>query len=213
MLGDVVLVHGVGKPVAEGGDSATVVLPQCAGWYDLHTGAFSTPGRYPLKLTLDSIPAYYRAGAIVPLKNRVRRSSTCSWLDPLTLQVYLDPTTGTAKGHVYIDDYKTTTYQDGKSFLDVDLEFSEGALKASAVRGQLPAGLTDWAQVERVEIFGLKAPIKEANLMTKGAVHESHKRMEVPISRSLGGAQSLHSSVVKIKPWFDLRGEWKLTVQ
>lgn len=206
MLGDVALVHGVGKPMSEGGDAATVVLPQAAGWYDLYTGAFSKPGRYELKLTLDSIPAYYRAGTIVPLKNRVRRSSSCMWMDPLTLSIYLDPATGTAKGHLYLDDYKTTTYQDGKSFLDVDFEFAAGTLRAAAVRGQLQADSSISAEVERVEIFGLKAPAKGASLTVKGTKHE----LPVPTSRSLGG--EYYTAVVKIQPWFDLRGDWSLAV-
>merc|ERR1712217_710745 len=82
MLGSSVLVHGISKPLSEGGNKASVVLPKAAGWYDLHTGAFSAPGRYDVSLTLDSIPAYYRAGCIIPLKSRIRRSSSCMALDP-----------------------------------------------------------------------------------------------------------------------------------
>eukprot|EP00418_Pyrodinium_bahamense_P085599 CAMPEP_0179059488 /NCGR_PEP_ID=MMETSP0796-20121207/25378_1 /TAXON_ID=73915 /ORGANISM="Pyrodinium bahamense, Strain pbaha01" /LENGTH=1004 /DNA_ID=CAMNT_0020756245 /DNA_START=1 /DNA_END=3015 /DNA_ORIENTATION=- len=207
-MGGIVLVRGVGKPVSEGGDRVTVVLPHTAGWYDLHTGAFSAPGTYELSVTLDSIPAYYRAGTIIPLKSRMRRSSSCMWLDPLTLNVYLDPSTGTAKGRVYIDDYKTTAYQDGKSFLDVDLEFSAGVLKASAKRGELPAGLVS-AEVERVEVFGLKKPPEGANMMSKGTRVE----LPPPISRQLGGGGGLYATVVKVAPWFDLQGEWALAVQ
>jgi len=208
MLGDVLLVHGVGKPLSEGGDAATVVLPKSAGWFDMHTGAFSAPGRYDVKLTLESIPAYYRAGTIVPLKNRVRRSSTCSWLDPLSLAVYLDPATATAKGRVYIDDYKTTTYEDGKSFLDVDFEFTGAGLRATAKRGQLPADSAISAEVERVEIFGLKAAPSGATLTINGKPHP----LAVPLSRKLGGSGALYAAVVKIKPWFDLQGDWSLTL-
>merc|ERR1712083_265499 len=120
MLGGVVLVHGISKPMSDGGDKASVVLPKGTGWYDLHTGAFHQPGKYDLSVSLDSIPAYYRAGSIIPLKSRVRRSSSCMALDPHTLNVYLDPAAATASGRLYIDDYKTQTYQDDKSFLEVD---------------------------------------------------------------------------------------------
>jgi len=229
MLGDVVLVHGVGKPLAEGGDKATVVLPSTAGWYDLHTGAFFLPGRHDLTLTLQSIPAYYRAGAIVPLKSRVRRSSTCMVEDPLTLNVYLRPETADAEGRVYLDDYKTMTHLDGKSFLDVKLEFKDGVLRIASSRGELPAGIS--AEVERVEIFGLKKPATRADLDLKGASHE----LPMPVSRALpstsqpqaggifGGfgfgsgsaSPTLHAAVVKVKPWIDLRhgSEWALRIQ
>jgi len=209
MLGDVVLVRGVGQPMSEGGDAATVILPKSAGWYDLHTGAFSTPGKYELKLTLDSIPAYYRAGTVVPLKSRIRRSSTCMWQDPFTLNIYLDPATATAKGRVYIDDYKTTTYQDGRSFLDVDLEFGAGTLRATAKRGTLLTGGAISAEVERVEIFGLKQPPSSASLTIDGVKHD----VEVRSARGLGSpAEPLYAAVVKIKPWFDLQRDWSLTL-
>merc|ERR1740123_509033 len=203
MLGDVVLVRAVGKPMSEG-DTAAVVLPQCAGWYDLHTGAFSSPGKYDLKLTMESIPAYYRAGTIVPLKNRIRRSSTCTWLDPFTLNIYLDPATGKAKGRVYIDDYKTKAYQEG-TFLDVEFEFSAGVLKATSVSGKLPTNAAISTEVERVEIFGLKAPLKSTTLQAESATH----KLEVPISRALGGEKGLYASVVKISHWFSLHDAWE----
>merc|ERR1712110_783583 len=123
MLGNSVLVHAISEPLSQGGDKATVVLPGKRGWYDLHTGAYSAPGKYDVSLTIESIPAYYHAGTIIPLKSRIRRSSSCMALDPHTLNVYLDPATGSAKGRVYIDDYKTQAYQDGKSFLDVDFVY------------------------------------------------------------------------------------------
>mmetsp|Transcript_68297 Transcript_68297/g.212208 ORF Transcript_68297/g.212208 Transcript_68297/m.212208 type:complete len:601 (+) Transcript_68297:2-1804(+) len=208
MLGKVLLVYGVGQPLAEGGDAAHVVLPQSAGWYELHTGDFYASGRHDRKLTLDSIPAYYLAGTVVPLKSRMRRSSTCMWLDPLTLNVYLDPTTGTATGRVYIDDYKTTTYLDGKSFLDIDLEFKDGVLRATAKRGELPADAAISTEVEKVEIFGLAKAPAGASLVTGGTKHE----LPVPVARQLGGAKTLTAAVVKVVPWFDLRGEWSLTV-
>merc|ERR1712039_837709 len=170
-LGGVVLVHGIQKPLVEGGDKASVVLPKSAGWYDLHTGAFSPPGRYDLSLTLESIPAYYLAGTIIPLQSRIRRSSSCMALDPHTLNVYLDPATGSAKGRVYLDDYKTLTYQDGKSFLEVEFVFESGTLKASATRGSL-ADASVSTEVEKVEVFGLKAAPKGAELELQGVKHE-----------------------------------------
>jgi len=208
MLGDVVLVHGVSTPIAEKSE-ANVYLPACDGWYDLHSGAFSEPGMHKVPLTLLSIPAYYRAGAVVPLKSRVRRSSSCMALDPHTLHVYLNPATGQAKGRLYIDDYKTQAYQDGKSFLDVEFEFKDGTLRATSMRGQPPAEVS--AEIERVKIFGLsKAPTK-ASLGTTELT--APRTQQLPAGH--GRRTTLYSAEVKVVPWIDLRQgkDWSLTVQ
>jgi alpha 1,3-glucosidase len=200
MLGKDVLVHGITKPLAEGGDATTVYLPRSSGWYDLHTGAYYASGAsYDLKVTLESIPAYYRAGAILPFKSRIRRSSSCMHFDPFTLGVYLDPKTGTATGHVYLDDYKTLNYTDGKSFLDVQFEFKDGVLKASGTSGALSADVA--AEIERVEIFGLTKPVNSA--MSSGSkLTAVSRKIE---SKGAGAPGTLYASTVKVAPWIDMR--------
>merc|ERR1712023_554274 len=116
---------------------------------------------------METIPAYYRSGAIVPLKFRARRSSTCMAQDPLSLNVYVNPMSAAANGRVYVDDYRTKNYQDGKSFLDVTFAFNEGTLRATKVEGALPADETAAAEVNRVTLFGLSSTIK-AILSVKG---------------------------------------------
>jgi len=181
-----------------------VYLPKAAGWYDLYTGDFFEPGWLTRKVVMDIIPAFYRAGYIVPLKKRMRRSSTCMKLDPLTLSVYIDPATGSAKGRVYLDDYKTKAYQDGKSFLSVDLEYSNGKLFASSTTGELPAEIA--AEVERVEIYGLTAAPTGATLKMGSKEHA----LTVPIARTHG---STTSAVVKVQPWIELsKGDWSLQI-
>jgi len=203
MLGDVVLVHGISKPMAEleGGESTKVYLPQAAGWYDLHSGEFFAPGYHVRKVNMDTIPAFYRAGYIVPLKKRMRRSSSCMKQDPLTLNVYVDPATGKAKGRVYVDDYKTKQYQDGKSFLSVDLEYADGKLFAASSTGELPADIS--AEVERVEVFGLSAAPKAASLTLAGKSHT----LTVPMTRTIGSSVA---ATVKVQPWIELNKAWSL---
>jgi len=204
MLGDSVLVHGVAAPLTEKSE-ATVYLPkgQFGGWYDLYTGNFHAPGRLTVPLTLQSIPTYVRAGAIVPLKSRIRRSSGCMAQDPLTLAVYLTPE-GTATGRVYIDDYKTQTYQDGKSFLKVEFEFKDGVLRATSTTGTLPADIS--AEVEKVEVFGLSSAPTSAVLEARGMTNA----LSSPTTRAIG---SLHAAVLKVSPWIDLRdAAWSLKV-
>merc|ERR1712232_1208904 len=96
MLGDSILVFGVTAPITDTNKEVSVYLPTAAGWFDLHDGTFFTSGRHTVQLSMDRIPAFYKAGSIVPLKKRVRRSSSCMALDPLTLMVHLDPSTGSA---------------------------------------------------------------------------------------------------------------------
>jgi len=208
MLGDSVLVHSVYKPLAEA-KSVKVYLPLSAGWYDLHTGAFSPPGHYDLPVTLNTIPAYYRAGRIVPLKTRVRRSSTCMHMDPHSLSVYLDPATSSATGTLYIDDYKTKQYQDGKSFLHVVFRFENGVLKAVSKRGDPPAEIS--TEVERVEIFGLEKAPTSAVLKVDGKAVQLAAPAVKQVEAGPKG-KALFSASVKIMPWLDLRSEWSVEV-
>jgi alpha 1,3-glucosidase len=206
MLGDGVLVHGVSKPASEGTEGQ-VYLPsgKFGGWYDLHTGDFYTPGKHKVAYIMDYIPAYHRAGTIVPLKSRIRRSSGCMAQDPLTLNVYLTPD-GTASGRVYLDDYRTKAYQDGKSFLKVSFEYKGGVLRAASTSGSLPAEIS--AEVERVEIFGLSSAPSGAVLEMKGTQH----KLTQPVARALSPA-SLHAAVVKVSPWINLQDStWSLQI-
>lgn len=204
MLGDVALVHGIAKPMSEQTET-TVYLPSgnFGGWYDLYTGDFVKPGHHKVAISMQTIPAYYRAGTVVPLKSRIRRSSGCMAQDPLTLAVYLSPD-GTASGRVYLDDYRTQTYRDEKSFLKVKFEYKDGSLSAVSTSGELPAGVS--AEVERVEVYGLKSAPASATLTLKGAQHT----LTEPIAKTLG---DLHAAVVKVSPWIDLKDKsWSLKV-
>lgn len=211
MLGDVVLVHGISKPASEA-TSTKIYLPVTAGWYDLHTGALAGPGHHTVSVNMESIPAFYRAGKIVPLKSRIRRSSACMALDPHTLSVYLDPSTGEASGRLYLDDTRTTKYQDGKSFLDVTFAFKGGVLRAASARGEAPTEVA--SDVERVEIFGLSSAPSKATLDVGGVKHE----LSAPVTRQIPagpGGKATFAAIVKVLPFINLgKGtDWSLTVQ
>jgi len=207
MLGDSVLVHGISEQAQK---EANVYLPAghlgSAGWYDLHTGSYFESGKYhKLEVTMDSIPAFYRAGSIVPLKSRIRRSSACMSQDPLTLAIYLTPA-GTATGTLYLDDYRTQTYQDGKSFLKVAFEFSNGQLKATSTAGTLSADVS--AEVEKIEIYGLQSKPDGAKLKVKDQEH----KLRTSHVRELGSDKRV-AAVVQLSPWLDLRdASWSLSL-
>jgi len=204
----VLVVRGIWKPMTEVGDSVDVILPTAAGWYSLYDGSFEQPGVHSVPVTMETIPAYYRAGAIIPLKSRMRRSSSCTWLDPFTLNVYLDPKQGTASGRLYIDDYKTNAYQINENFLDLEFEFKNGVLSTTSKKGKLAASVS--TEVERIEIFGLSKPLASASLSSDGTQRE----LSVPVSRPLGGSaeSKLFAAIVKVVPWLDIKREWTLTV-
>jgi len=215
MLGDVVLVRGICKPMEEVLAGVTVYLPMVeeavrehragrryGGWYDLYTGAFFSPGKHTRTVDMEGIPAFYRAGAIVPLKSRVRRSSSCTRQDPFTIAVYLNPTTGSASGHLYIDDYSTKNYTDGASFLDLHLTYSKGTLSAASSTGSLPEGLVA-TEIERIEVYGLGSP-------GLGSATANGVALPAPVSRRLpagsgGESERMFMSTIKVVPYLDMR--------
>jgi len=205
MLGDSILVHGVTAAITDSFKDTTVYLPNHAGagWFDLHDGTFFASGRHTVPLSMERIPAYYRAGSIVPLKTRIRRSSSCMALDPLTLVVHVDPNTGTASGRLYMDDYKTKAYLAGDS-LRVEFEFSQNTLKPTKVTGQLPESIA--AEVERVQIFGLPQAPLGATVEVDGKSHELAKPISTQ-ANAVGqpGVAAYFKATLKIAPWIDLR--------
>lgn len=63
-----------------------VYLPGDQSWFDMKTGAAYKGGAtHKLEALEDSIPAFQRAGTIIPRKDRFRRSSTQMENDPYTL--------------------------------------------------------------------------------------------------------------------------------
>ncbi|CAK9153422.1 unnamed protein product [Ilex paraguariensis] len=83
MVGNSILVQGI---YTEGAKHVSVYLPGGQIWYDLKTGT-SYKGEMTHKLVVseESVPAFQRAGTIIPRKDRFRRSSTQMENDPYTL--------------------------------------------------------------------------------------------------------------------------------
>mmetsp|Transcript_62451 Transcript_62451/g.149054 ORF Transcript_62451/g.149054 Transcript_62451/m.149054 type:complete len:1025 (-) Transcript_62451:37-3111(-) len=214
MVSDVMLVRSVHKPMAQL-PRVPVYLPKGKGngWYDYHTGDFHAPGTgMTVSLTIDSVPAYWRAGTIVPTKTRIRRSSSCMSHDPFTLLIFLDPTTKSAKGRVYIDDYTTNRDTSPEDYLFVELTFADGVLSQSSARGSLKSDVS--TLVERVEIYGFDSKPTAAALQLEGA----QTALAAPMVRSLGpsgifSSPSKFAATVK-QPKIDLRqgSAWSLRV-
>jgi len=64
----------------------SVYMPGKELWYDIRTGAAYKGGKtHKLEAKEESVPAFQRAGTIIPRKDRLRRSSTQMVNDPYTL--------------------------------------------------------------------------------------------------------------------------------
>lgn len=64
----------------------SVYLPGKESWFDIRTGARVKGGAtHKLEVSEESVPAFQRAGTIIPRRDRFRRSSTQMVNDPYTL--------------------------------------------------------------------------------------------------------------------------------
>lgn len=97
-------------------------LPQ-GEWYDVHTTNIIQGGsEQTLAAPMDYIPVLQRAGTIVPLQMRLRRSASQMKHDPFTLRVIAD-INESAVGHVYHDD------RDGYGYEENQYAYMEYVLK------------------------------------------------------------------------------------
>lgn len=110
MVGSAVLV----KPItSQGATSTDVYFPHAQPWYNLKTfERVQHAGIQTVDAPLDTIPAYYQGGNIVPRRERARRSSAAMRLDPFTL-IVAKGKDGNAEGKLYLDDEETYEFQKG----------------------------------------------------------------------------------------------------
>lgn len=117
MVGPALLARPVTQ---ENAADALVPLPASAAWYEYPSGRPSVAGTIPV--TMDTIPAYLRGGYIMPTRQRVRRSTSATRNDPLTLYVAATAS-ALSTGLFYHDDGSTFDYKDGGKFLLAQFDF------------------------------------------------------------------------------------------
>lgn len=161
LLGKDILVRPV---LHKGAKTAKVYLPKGV-WFDSETfEKFDSQG-YSLEfdVSIEKIPVFYRAGSIIPRKERVRRSTRDMARDPYTILVNVDPATGSAKGSLFVDDGKTFGFEDGK-MSRLEIVYAEGKMAPTVfMNGFVPEENTA-RSVEKVVVVGLeKAPKSVAN--------------------------------------------------
>ncbi|EOY5377086.1 TIM-barrel domain-containing protein [Cronobacter dublinensis] len=113
MLGRDLLVASVVEP---GARTRTLWLPaNDHGWYDFHTGSWYAGGQQvTLDAPLERLPLLVRAGAGLPLSERIRHVDA-QRDDTRELKLFPVPGNGQASGLVFEDDGESWGYQDGNA--------------------------------------------------------------------------------------------------
>lgn len=154
-------------------DNYEVLLPP-GGWYDYWSGdriaqpakvasqdKEQTKGVAPeaaaqrhrlIHPSLDVLPVYVRAGAIVPMEP-LTQSTAETPQGPLTLRVYPAGQGAECKGSVYLDDGVTTAYQKG-GFLRESFTCSTGADGMKLHIATREGSYRAWWKQLRVEVYG-----------------------------------------------------------
>jgi alpha 1,3-glucosidase len=129
-----------------------------------------SPRSVSIETPLSSFSLLLQGGNIIPIRQRVRRSSPLMWQDPFTLIISLSKE-GTASGKLYLDDGVGYDYEKGEYILR-QFEFASGTLRSTAKSTPTSNELVtydprnNWAQaighvrVERIIILGLKSEPK-----------------------------------------------------
>ncbi|KAF8027470.1 hypothetical protein BT93_E0391 [Corymbia citriodora subsp. variegata] len=152
MVGNSLLVQGI---FTERAKHVSVYLPGKESWYDLRTGtAYVGSKTYKLEASEDHVPAFQRAGTIIPRRDRYRRSTTQMVNDPYTLVIALNSSQA-AEGELYIDDGKSFEFKHG-AYIHRRFVFKGGKLTslnvAPATSGNLP--FKSECIIERIILLG-----------------------------------------------------------
>lgn len=135
-------------------------------YYDYFTHhmhpATGKPREVTLSTPLSTFPLLIQGGSILPIRQRVRRSSPLMWQDPYTLIVALDRS-GKASGQLYSDDGVGYGYERGE-FAWKKFRFDGGVLRSEDMLPRPEMGITEvnkWkaavahVTVEQVVLLGV----------------------------------------------------------
>lgn len=165
LVGSAILV----KPVVEAGATGiTVYLPgQDTIWYELDSYKKSAGGQnLYVPVHLNKIPAFLKGGSILPIRERVRRSSILSAHDPYTLVVLLDKY-GSAEGDLFQDDFVSNDYKNGR-YLHRLFKVTNGTKLISRNLNKMTQPLETESWIEKIIILGLSKSPKEVLLGAGG---------------------------------------------
>ena len=126
MVGSSLLVAPV---LTKGATSVDVYFPGETVWYDYWSNKkLEVSGNMNYPAPYEKIPVFIRGGSIVPVRERVRRSSPLMREDPITLIIAPDRE-GKATGTLYLDDGKSFEYKTG-AHLYMEFTYQAGKLQS-----------------------------------------------------------------------------------
>lgn len=223
-----------------------VVLPKQATWYDYDTGArvstleSVTRGSEVQVLTpLTKVPVFVRGGKILVTKERVRRSASLMYRDPITLTIYVDPVananasaTVIASGRVFLDDYETFRYENGEYLdLEISLERSSSTkkkyyyIRSKSLRSGDLKALSEEVlkklstRVERIVVLGLDGVVESVKVNSKvGSKVDAEVMNEVVAAvKDVQGEgvwrKETKKAVIKNPPGVVLGEDWEVRVK
>ncbi|KAL1245484.1 Neutral alpha-glucosidase AB [Trichinella spiralis] len=148
------------RPVTEPGESSVhVYLPdEKSEWYDWFTHIpIVGPGVVQVATPLEKIPLFVRGGCIVPIKERMRRSSGLSHQDPFTLIMALNKDGTFANGTLYLDDGDSYEYKNGQylyQYFVYSGDKKSGSLMSTTMHPNANYNTNAW--IEKIVILGLQ---------------------------------------------------------
>lgn len=126
MVGESLLVAPV---LHKGSTSVDVYFPGNTVWYDYwNHEKMEVSGVRTIPAPYEKVPVFIRGGRIIPIRERIRRSSALMHEDPITLIVAPDKE-GKASGTLYLDDGKSFEYQSGAK-LYMQFTYDNGKLES-----------------------------------------------------------------------------------
>ena len=162
LIGDSLLI----KPVVQEGQTTTsVYIPAGQSWFDYETGEkYSSYQHHSINTPLNKIAVFQRGGSIIPLKKRVRKSTSQMKDDPYTLQIALS-SSGRADGDLYVDDGHSFNYKNNDEYtyrkFSVEKTLSSTIIENITNHPLTKSGYQLKNLVERIVIFGFeKQPTK-----------------------------------------------------
>ncbi|WVW82784.1 hypothetical protein I302_104795 [Kwoniella bestiolae CBS 10118] len=212
------------KPVVkEGAETSEVYISDAQPYYNYfthHLYPASAHQTLSLSTPLSTFPLLIQGGSIIPIRQRVRRSSPLMWQDPFTLTIALSKD-GKASGQLYLDDGVSYSYQQGE-YIWKDLRFDGNTLKSTSKANIEPTSREEgvvaydpennsWAQavshvkIESIVILGMKGEPKtiKADGQEVDWVYEN--------GVASNGKREGESSMLIIKnPGVGIVGDWEI---
>ena len=148
-----------------------------------------------LPAPMDFIPVLQRAGTVVPLQTRLRRSASQMKHDPFTLRVIADAE-GRAVGRVFHDARDGYGYEQGE-FADMEVTLDANVLANKRLAGTMQAANTIERIVLRIGRVPTAIEIEVAGVRRAAQFIVDKELMEITIR----------------KPEIRVTEEWKIVIQ